>query len=159
MRKSTPTYIGPKILRRSLLTYLKGHNNPINGFRPVATHLSRRLCFLRAYTSWSHQLMTGFPRFPTDTRSSSLPTSADPCIKYSSHRSILRTTWPSQLSRWILIRCTTSKSLRSSYSSLLFRMRKSASTHIGPKILRRTFLLNTLKAAASEFNRVHTSAP
>ena len=35
-----------------LLTYLIGHNNPINGFRPAATHSSRRLCSLRAYASW-----------------------------------------------------------------------------------------------------------
>ena len=44
-------------------TYLIGNNNPINGFRPAATHPSRRLCFLRAYASWLHQSMTGFPRF------------------------------------------------------------------------------------------------
>ena len=47
----------------ALLTYLIGHNNSINGFRPAATHTSRRLCFLRAYVSWLHQSMTGLPRF------------------------------------------------------------------------------------------------
>ena len=46
-----------------LLTYLIGHNNPINGFRPAAAHPSRRLCSLRAYASWLHQSMTGLPRF------------------------------------------------------------------------------------------------
>ena len=46
-----------------LLTYLIGHNNPINGFRPAGTYPSRRLCFLRAYASWLHQSMTGLPRF------------------------------------------------------------------------------------------------
>ena len=44
-------------------TYLIGHNNPINGFRPAAIHPSRRLCFLRAYSSRSHQSMAGLPRF------------------------------------------------------------------------------------------------
>ena len=44
-----------------LLTYLIGHNNPINGFRPAATHPSRRFCFLCAYASWLHQSMTGPP--------------------------------------------------------------------------------------------------
>ena len=42
---------------------LIGHNNPINGFRLAATHLSRRLGFLCAYDTWSHQSMTGLPRF------------------------------------------------------------------------------------------------
>ena len=36
-----------------------------------------------------------------------------------------------------------------SYSSLLHRMPKSSPTHTGPKILCRTFLSNTLKAAES----------
>ena len=72
-------------------TYLIGHNNPINGFRPAATHTSRRFCFLRAYASWLHQSMAMLHRFvfPTDRRSSSLPTSADSGIKYPSRRSIL----------------------------------------------------------------------
>ena len=43
------------------VTYLIGHNNPINGFRPAATRPSRRLCFLRAYARWLHQSMTGLP--------------------------------------------------------------------------------------------------
>ena len=68
--------------------------------------------------------------------------------------SYIRTTWPSQGSWWILICCITSKSLGSSYSS-----RKSSPTRTGPKILRRTFLSNTLKAVASLFNSVHASAP
>ena len=46
-----------------LLTYLIGHNNPINGFRPAATYPSRRFCSLRAYVSWLHQSLTGLPRF------------------------------------------------------------------------------------------------
>ena len=46
-----------------LLTYLIGHKNPINGFRPAATHSYRRFCFLRVYASWLHQSMTGLPRF------------------------------------------------------------------------------------------------
>ena len=45
------------------LTYLIGHNNPINRFRSAATHPSRRLYFLRAFASWLHLSMTGFPRF------------------------------------------------------------------------------------------------
>ena len=44
-------------------TYLIIHNNLINGFWPAATHPSRRIYFLRAYASWSHQLITGLPRF------------------------------------------------------------------------------------------------
>ena len=75
----------------SSLLYLIGHNNSINGFRPAATLLSRRFCSLRAYASWLHQSMTSFLDliFPTDARSSSSPTSADPRIKYPSRRSIL----------------------------------------------------------------------
>ena len=46
-----------------LLTYLIGHNNPINGFRPAATLPSRSFCSLRAYASWLHQSMTGLLRF------------------------------------------------------------------------------------------------
>ena len=107
----------------NLLAYLIGHNNPINGFRPAATHSSRRLCFLRVYASWLHQSMT----------------------------------WPSQCSLWILIRCTTSMSLRSSYSSLWNRMRKSSPIRTKSKILLRTFLSNTLKAAASVLNSVKFS--
>ena len=56
------------LLKSYLLTYLIGHNNPINGFRPAATHPSRRLCFLRAYASWLHQSMTGLPRFDLSNR-------------------------------------------------------------------------------------------
>ena len=51
------------ILPWNLLTYLIGHNNPINGFRPAATLPSRRFCFLHAYVSWLHQSMTGLPRY------------------------------------------------------------------------------------------------
>ena len=51
------------IIWTNLLTYLIGHNNLINGFRPAATHRSRRLYFLRAYANWLHQSMTGLPRF------------------------------------------------------------------------------------------------
>ena len=46
-----------------LLTYLIGHNNPINGIRPAATLPSRRFCSLRAYASWLHHSMTRLPRF------------------------------------------------------------------------------------------------
>ena len=38
----------------NFLIYLIDHNNSFNGFRPAATDPSRRLCFLRAYASWSH---------------------------------------------------------------------------------------------------------
>ena len=141
-----------------LLTYLIGHNNPINGFRLGAAHPYRRLCFLRAYASWLHQ---GFLNlvFPTDTSSSSSPTSADPRIKYPSRRSILlhRNDMAEPAQPLKLIRCLMSMSLRSSYSSLLNRMRKSSPTLTGPRILRRTFLSNTLKAAASVLNSVHAS--
>ena len=46
-----------------ILTYLIGHNNPINGCQSAGTHPSRRLWFLRAYASWLHQSMTGLPQF------------------------------------------------------------------------------------------------
>ena len=42
------------ICLKNLLTYLCGHKNPIIGFRPVLKLLSRRLCFARASSSWSH---------------------------------------------------------------------------------------------------------
>ena len=51
-------------LRKFLLIYLIGHNNPINGFRSAATHPSRRLCFLRAYAGWLHQSMTSVDQIP-----------------------------------------------------------------------------------------------
>ena len=51
------------VLGFKLLSYLIGHNNSINAFRHVATHPSSRLCFLRAYSSWSHQSMIGLSRF------------------------------------------------------------------------------------------------
>ena len=116
-------------------------NNPISGFRPVVTHSSRRLCFLSAYVSWSHQSMTGIPLFS--------PSNGYKVFLFAGASSAIRTTCPSQRSRWILIRCTTSMLLRSSYSSLLDWMRKSLPTRTGPKILRRTFLTNALKATAS----------
>ena len=49
--------------RRYLLTYLIGHNMPINGFWPDGTHPFRRLCILRTYASLSHQSRTGVPRY------------------------------------------------------------------------------------------------
>ena len=96
--------------------------------------------------------MTGLPRF-------------GPCngYKVASNTRLagaflsIQTTLPVQRSRLILIHCTTSMSLRSSYSSLLNRMRKSSPTRTGPKMLRRTFLSNTLKAASSVLNRVHAT--
>ena len=48
---------------KNLFTYLIGHNKPINGFRPAATHPSRRLCFLCAYAT-----MSGLPRFGLSNR-------------------------------------------------------------------------------------------
>ena len=36
------------------LIYLCGHNNPIIGFRPALKLPSRRLCFARASSTWSH---------------------------------------------------------------------------------------------------------
>ena len=55
-----------------LATYLIGHNNPINRFRPAATHPFGHLYFSLAYTNrWQ-----GFFDliFPTDTKLSSSPT-------------------------------------------------------------------------------------
>ena len=66
-----------KIWLTTYLLYLIGHNNPINGFRPAATHPSNR---------WQGFLDLVFP---TDARSSFSPTSADPRIKYPSCRIIL----------------------------------------------------------------------
>ena len=93
---------------------------------------------------------------PTDTRSSSSTRSDFPRSPHQISISFsIWTTWSSQRSRWILIRRTTSMSLRSSYSSLLNWMRKSSPNRPWPKILRRIFLSNTLKTAASVLNRVH----
>ena len=46
-----------------LIYFLTGRNNPITGFRPAATHPSKRFCFSRAYASWSRQSMAGLPQF------------------------------------------------------------------------------------------------
>ena len=107
-----------------LLTYLIGPNNPINGFRPDSTHSSRRLCLLRVYASWSHKSMTALPRFG-----------------------------PSNRYKIVLFAGFHRMSLRSSYSSLLDRMRKSLPILTGPKILGRIFISNTLKVAAPVINR------
>ena len=110
---------------------------------------------------WLHQSMTGLPRFDlskSDARSSSSLTYADPLIKYPSRRSILlHTNDMAEPAQPLDINTlhNVSMSLRSSYSSLLKRMRKSLPTRIGPKILCTTFLSNTLKAAASVLNNVH----
>ena len=113
------------------MTFLIAHNNPINGFRPDATHPSRRHCSLRVSASWSHQSMTGIPRF-------------GPCNRY---KVVLSTDFrrsphqmPNRGCRWIFIRCTTSMSLRSLYNLLLDRLRKSSPSRTGPKILHSTFL-------------------
>ena len=119
----------------NLLTYLIGHNNPFNGLPQHKLPGASASC---APTSVGH--INRWQAFldlvlPTDIKSSSTPTSADPRLKYSSAGafSSIRTTWPSQRSRWILIRCTIYKSLRSSYTSLLYRMRKSSPTRTEPK--------------------------
>ena len=44
-------YLCKNILETVMLI---GHNNPINGFQPAATHPSNRLCSLRANASWLH---------------------------------------------------------------------------------------------------------
>ena len=133
-----------------LLTYLIGHNNSFNGFRPAATHPSRRLCFLCAYGCRSHQWMTRLPRYGLSNGYNVVsPKHPPPYEQHGRARS----------SHWILIRCPTSKLLGSLYSSLLYEMRNSLPTRTGPRILRSTFLTNTLKAAASLFNSVHASAP
>ena len=116
---------------QKLRIYFIGHNKPINGFLPAATHPSNCLCFLRTYANRRQS----FPDlvFPTDTRSFSSPTSADP--RKFPHQIPFWTdrlpTWPSQHSRWILIRCTTSMFLRSPYSSLLNWMRKLRRSYVG----------------------------
>ena len=147
--------------------------------------------------------------FPTDARSSSAPTSADPRIKYPSRRSILLHTndmaEPTQplnintlhnvhvieelsvevYAEFIAIShfsleylqgcCLSDKRLwfkhpdiwknyfiwRLSLIGFFSFFSKTAMKYCSsrPKILRRTFLLNTLKAAASVLNNVHVSAP
>ena len=67
-------------------TYLIGHKYPINKYQPAATHPSGRLCFLRAYTSWSHQSMAGFHRFDR------LIPASNTLLTWAS--SSIRTTWP-----------------------------------------------------------------
>ena len=49
----------------------------------------------------------------------------------------------------MLMQCLKLISLRCCYSSLLNRVRKSSSTHTGPKILQRTFPSNAYKATVS----------
>ena len=77
IRKSIINYAVPvsnllpertSLKRLSYLLYLIGHNKPINGFRPAATHPSRHFCSLRACASWLHQSMTGLPRFGLSNR-------------------------------------------------------------------------------------------
>ena len=119
-----------------------GHNNTIKGFRPAAVHPFRLLCFLKAYIRWLHQSMTGLPRFalPRHTSLCSLPTSADFRMKYTRLAGLcftIRTKCMSQRSLWILIRCTTYMSLRSSYCSLMDRRLKSLPTRTGLKVLQR----------------------
>ena len=143
--------------------YFIGRNNPINGFRPAATSFQAPLLLVRlrqlvlpiddtASSIWSFQRIQG----RTLRRLPQIPASNTRLVGVSFS---IRTTWPRQRSRLKLIRCTTSLSLRSSYISLLNRIRKSSPSRTGPKIVRRTFLSNTLKAAASVLNRVHVSAP
>ena len=83
----------------------------------------------------------------TDTRSSSSPTSVDPCIKYPSHRRIrLHTNDMSEPAQ--------SLNINTPHNVYVVEelMRKSSPTRTGPKILRMTFLSNTLKAAVSVLN-------
>ena len=87
---------------------------------------------------------------PADTRSSSSLTSVYPRIKFPSRRLLLHTNDMADLAQpWILISYITFMSLRSSYSSQLYQMGKSSPTLTGSQILRRSFLSNTIKAAAS----------
>ena len=51
-----------------LLNYLIGHNNPINGFRPAATHATP-VAYINRWQGCLDLV------FPTNTRSSSSPTS------------------------------------------------------------------------------------
>ena len=69
----------------SHIIYLIGHNNPIKGFRPVATHPSRRLCFLRPYSSWLHQLLAG-TRPPTSATSNDISDPAQLLNIYAAQR-------------------------------------------------------------------------
>ena len=135
-----------------LFTYFIGHNNPINWFWPTTTHSSRRLCSLRqlitavdnrASSIWSFQRIQGRPLGRIAQISASN-------TRLAGASSFIRTTWSSQRSRWILIRCTTY-----AYD----RTRKSSPTRTGPKILQRTFFSYTLKVAASVPNSIHASAP
>ena len=125
-----------------LLTYLIGRNNSINGFLPGATHLSRRFCFLCAYTTLLHQSITGLPRFgPSngckiylflDFRRSphQIPVSPDHPPPYEQDMAE-----PAQLLNINTLH-NVSMSLRSTYSSLLNLMSKLSPTRTGPKILR-----------------------
>ena len=128
---------------------------PINEFRLALIYPFKSFCFLRTYISWSHQSMTWPPQFgPKDQLKQSCPlllqipaSDTHLIIAFS----FIRTTWPSQLRRYI--------SLRSSCRSLLNHIRKSSSTLTALKIIRRIFLSNAIKAAASVPNRMHASAP
>ena len=82
--------------------------------------------------------------FPTPTRSSHPPMTHDQTahqILVLEESSSIRTTWPSQRNRWILIRLATSMSLKSSYSPS------------------NAALSNTPKAVASVLDSIHAAAP
>ena len=70
-----------------LLTYLIAHNNPTNGLPqhilPGASCAPTPVAYTNRWQGFLDLV------FPTDARSSSSPTAADPRIKYPSRRSIL----------------------------------------------------------------------
>ena len=116
-------------------------NNPIKGFRLAVTHPSKRLCFRRAYASWTVLLRFGPFNVKKNVRFIDFCRSLHQIPDSTLRPSPFQQYGAQCLCRW--------------YSSLLDQMRKSLPTRTGPKILCRTFLWNTLKTAASVLNIVH----
>ena len=112
-------------LTRKHFIYLIGHKNPTDGFRPTATHPSRRLFLLCAHVYCSHQSMTGH-------------LFADHHSKYTACRSIL-------LHSNVMAKLAQPVSLKSSHSLLLDQMWKLSLTRTGLKILHRTHIWTFLR--------------
>lgn len=106
----------------------------------------------QVFSTWSIHLRRGRP---LHHQTSTLVLN----IFFTGASSFIRTTYPSQRIRCIVMRRTTSMSSFSSYSSWFIRIQNSSPARSGSKILRRIFLSNTPSAAASVCDNTHASAP
>ena len=136
----------------TLLTYLIGHSNPINGFRPAATHPSRCLYFLCTFAIWLHQSMTGVSRFSLSSGYKVV------LFKYPSRRSILLHT-NDMTEQAQPLNVNTLHNVYVVEELIQLTIESNAEIITNSKILRRNFLSNTIKATVSVLNSVHASAP